>query len=225
MNHRGLPIRFVPASSLSVTDYEKHIFETGEVSTRENHWHDFFNALVWCRFPALKAALNARHHGQLDNAISGYRGKVRDALTLLDESGVIVTGMNRAVLNALTEKDWMKAFVTHREQWESTIRVTVCGHAILEKFLNPYKSVTAHALLLHAPATMPVGELDVWLGGAVKKGKILESPACLSPLPLMGIPGWWQKGEQDREFYSDPDVFRPDSGRRAPAPVYEIPIV
>ena len=224
VNQRRLPIRFVSASDLGVRDYEKHIYETGEVSTREENWHDLFNALAWCRFPKLKAAMNARHYGELGTQSSDRRGKVRDALTLLDESGVIVSGTEPDVLRALAEKDWRSAFVTHRCQWKSGIRITVCGHAILEKFLDPYKSVTAHALLLHTQVMVPVEELDCWLASALIQREILESPAVLSPLPLMGIPGWWQEGQQDEAFYGDRDVFRPDSGRRAPAPVLELTI-
>jgi hypothetical protein len=223
-NQRGLPIQFVAASGLDVRDYEKHIYETGEVSTREDDWHDLFNAFVWCRFPKLKAAMNARHYGELGSEKSGRRGSIRDALTLLDESGVIVSGREPDVLQALAEKDWNSAFVTHCDKWGTGIRVTVCGHAILEKFLNPYKSVTAHALLLHTPEMLPVAELDRWLAKALLECEILESPASLSPLPLMGIPGWWQEGKQNEAFYGDRDVFRPDTGRRAPALVHELTI-
>ena len=222
VNCRGLPVRFVPASDPGVRDYEKHIYETGEVSTREQNWHDLFNALAWCRFPKLKAAMNARHYAELGTEKSGRRGQVRDALTLLDESGVIVSGAEPGVLRALAEKDWHYAFVIHREKWQTGIRVTVCGHAILEKFLDPYKSVTAHALLLHTPRSMPVEDLDRRLARALLAKKLLKSPASLSPLPLMGIPGWWQAGKQDEAFYGDRDVFRPDAGRRAPAPVHEM---
>jgi hypothetical protein len=42
-------------------DYEMRIWARGEVVTRPDNWHDFFNALVWCTFPLAKAALNARH--------------------------------------------------------------------------------------------------------------------------------------------------------------------
>jgi len=222
VNRAGLPIQFVPAGSLPGVDYEKHIYETGEVSTRESSWHDFFNALAWCRFPRLKAAMNARHYDELGRKKGGSRGKQRDALTLLDESGVIVSGTNPAVLQALSKKDWKTAFLTHRSEWESSIRVAVCGHAILEKFLAPYKSVTAHALLLQTPVEMSNNDLDEWLGSALLAGNILASPAGLSPLPLMGIPGWWKSGVQDKSFYNDRQVFRPDSGRRAPAPVHKI---
>lgn len=218
-NQKGMPIRFVPASDLPGVDYERHVFEAGEVSTRQNNWHDIFNALAWCRFPKLKAAMNARHCGEIRNDSPGGRGKLRDALTLFDESGVIVSGTDRASLEALSEKDWQAAFITHRQQWNSSIRVFICGHAILEKFLNPYKSITAHALLLHTDRRVTGNGLDDWLGSALREEAILNSPACLSPIPLMGIPGWWSSGVQDTSFYRDTRVFRPDSGRRNLAPV------
>ena len=97
----GSPICFVRASRLAAAQYEKHIFQTGEVSTRENNWHDLFNALVWCRMPRLKAAMNARHYRELERESGGPRGKRRDALTLFDESGVIVAGTNFDALQAL----------------------------------------------------------------------------------------------------------------------------
>jgi len=55
----GAPIRFVPPAAS--TQYETHVFETGEVQTRPDNWHDLFNALVWLAFPRTKAVLN-RHH-------------------------------------------------------------------------------------------------------------------------------------------------------------------
>ena len=61
-SHGGPAIRFVPSDDMPVGDYERQIFETGRVSTRGNNWHDLFNALAWCRFPRLKAAMNAMHH-------------------------------------------------------------------------------------------------------------------------------------------------------------------
>src|SRR5262249_26039402 len=56
----GAPIRFVPPAPLEEA-YEIRVFETGEVQTRPDNWHDLFNALVWIAFPRTKAALN-RHH-------------------------------------------------------------------------------------------------------------------------------------------------------------------
>jgi hypothetical protein len=216
----GSAIRFVPAVDLPGVDYERHIFETGQVSTRENSWHDLFNALVWCRLPELKIAMNSLHYDHLDQAQGSGRGRLRDALTLLDESGVIVSGPGIDTLNALARGDWKTAFITHRESWGKELQVLICGHAILEKFLDPYKSVTAHALLLHTPGLLSVEEIDRTIGSALAGPGWLTSPSGLSPLPLMGIPGWWRECDQDAEFYRDHHVFRPFPADRSPAPVH-----
>jgi len=219
VNHLGKPVRFVPDADRPGADYERHIFETGEVPTRENCWHDLMNALAWCRFPQTKAAMNALHYEQLDSGPPGGRGPVRDALTLFDECGVVVTGSSHEVLDALARHDWHAAFVRHRDAWGSTMRVQVFGHALLEKFLAPYKSLTAHALLLRRPGLAPGGNVDRPLATALSRHRWLDTPAGLSPLPLAGLPGWWASGPQDRAFYDDPGVFRSPSPGRKPAPV------
>jgi hypothetical protein len=219
----GSAIRFLPAADLPGVDYERHIFTTGQVSTRENNWHDLFNALVWCRLPRLKSAMNSLHFENLGRARASGRGRLRDALTLLDESGVIISGSDRAALDALAHRDWNTAFVTHRKSWGTKLQVLVCGHAILEKFLNPYKSITAHALLVHAPDLPAAPEIDQGLGAALDVPGWLTSPSSLSPLPLMGIPGWWREGHQDEEFYQDHQVFRPFPADRLPAPIQFLP--
>ncbi len=219
-NCSGQAIRFVPAAELPGVDYERHIFETGQVSTREHNWHDLFNALAWCRLPALKAAMNSLHYQDMDRKKDRGRGRLRDALTLLDESGVIISGSNIDALNALARRDWKTAYITHRESWGSGLQVLVCGHAILEKFLEPYKSVTAHALLLYCPDRLSAEQLDQALGHSLAGSGWLSSPAGLSPIPLMGIPGWWQAGEQDANFYDDHEVFRPAPGHKPLAPVH-----
>jgi len=212
-------IRFVPASRVPGVQYEKHIFETGEVSTRENSWHDLFNALVWCRMPRLKTAMNARHCQEMEREAGGRRGKIRDALTLFDESGVIVTGSNFEALRALASRDWRTAFLTHRDAWRSELNVLVCGHALLEKFLDPYKAITAHSLVLFTAGPASPEQLDEVLGNALVTGRLFDSPDSLSPLPLMGLPGWWPGGDQDRRFYYDNKVFRPAPTDLAPAPL------
>jgi len=211
-NENGEPIRFRPAAELPGADYEKHIFESGEVSTRENSWHDLFNALAWCRFPALKSAMNAVHHAHLHEAGDGRRGSRRDALTLLDESGVIVISSEEKLLEALANRDWQRAFVQYRDAWAGT-GVMVCGHAILEKFLEPYKALTAHALFIPQRDPLCAADLDSRLARRLLNGDLLKTTRDLSPLPLMGIPGWWRGGGQDEAFYADKTVFRPPRTR------------
>ena len=206
-------------------DYEKHIFITGEVSTREKNWHDLFNALVWSRFPSLKVAMNAVHVRELGSGEDGRRGIQRDALTLFDESGVIVISSNKKYLVELARRDWMAVFRQNAAAWSDEIKVFVVGHALLEKFPQPYKSVTAHALLLRLddllmekPRETLLKMLDEMLAENLFAGSILDSPAGLSPLPLMGIPGWWIAHEQNDDFYADQQVFRSphEDGRQAP---------
>ena len=218
----GQPLRFVPASELPGVAYERHIFETGQVSTRRENWHDLFNALVWCRFPRLKAALNALHYGHLVEEEGGRRGAMRDALTLLDESGVIVTGTDRGALAALAGRNWNAAFGTGRAAWASGQRAWICGHAVLEKFRRPYKALTAFAVYLHAPGKVEAPQLDAWLAQRLQDGRLFDSTAGLSPLPLAGLPGWWAAGPQDDAFYADRGVFRPPPAGSRPAPVHRI---
>ena len=86
----GQPIRFIPPPA-DLPAYEQHIDATGEVPTRADDWHDFFNALAWCVWPQTKSACNALHlREQQARAAAGLtgRGPVRDALTQFDECGV-----------------------------------------------------------------------------------------------------------------------------------------
>ncbi len=230
----GCPIKFVPASDLPGIQYEHHIYTTGEVSTRENSWHDLFNALVWSRFPRLKVAMNARHFEERQLASGPARGKVRDALTLLDESGAIVVSSNKHSLEALASHDWSRVFQTgafppDAASGQAGMQVFVCGHALLEKFLQPYKAVTAQVLLVQAdegfaaqPRESILMKLDQALARALMDERVLHAPASLSPLPLMGIPGWWPGGVQDDEFYSDQTVFRSQQPGRPNARVLNL---
>ena len=221
VNDAGLPIRFVAGQMLGGGNYETRIFETGEVSTRADNWHDLFNAMVWSRLPRIKAKLNAlhvRHMPGVDQGCvnQGTRGSTRDALTLFDESGVIVLSCDPSFLQALASRSWSEVFEQHSWAWQHSCRVVVTGHALLEKFLQPYKSLTAHALLIQTSHDFfsqseeaQLSSIDKELANQLATGQVLVSPACLSPLPLMGIPGWWPLGDQDVDFYRDRQVFRP----------------
>ena len=237
LNQSGLPIQFRPSAQLPGVGYEQHIFQTGEVSTRANHWHDLFNALVWCRFTRLKSAMNAAHcaqiglrhgdvrHGDLRHGMG--RGPQRDALTLFDESGVIVVSTRKEFLQALAARNWNEVFLQQKSLWHEEVLVFVCGHALLEKLLRPYKALTAHALLLHIddrlaglPREEVLHSLDRGLAVALGENRMLGSTGSLSPLPLMGIPGWWPAAEQDASFYADRQVFRAPLPGHVPAPVF-----
>lgn len=224
----GFEIRFTPSEQLADEPYEQRIFHSGLVSTRANNWHDFFNALVWARFPAIKTAMNACHKQAWTEQKDGSRGQVRDALTLFDECGVIVFSSNPTILKALSERRWIDAFLHH--SFQADVGLSICGHAMLEKYLSPYKSMTAKALLIHIdPDFMRFAHedklvrLDRFIANGLAGGRILTKPACLSPLPLAGVPGWWAQSEQrDETFYQDLQVFRPAPANLTPAPVIKM---
>lgn len=222
----GAAIRFVPDDGSPGLPYERRIHETGEVPTRPANCHDLFNGLAWCLLPETKRAMNALHYRELDPDPAAPRGPVRDAVTLLDESGVVVFGRDPELLEAIAAGQWEQAFVACRDSWLSRTRVVLCGHALLEKFLHPYKSITAHAMLFllkDDSKGMPGLEpLDRMIAAQLEGGGLDAGPSALTPLPLAGIPGWWPGGSQDADFYADVSVFRPRGKERAAASVVSV---
>ncbi len=214
----GAPIRFVPPTASA--QYEVRIFESGEVQTRPDNWHDLFNALVWLAFPATKAVLN-RHHCEEIRARRGerLRGTARDVLTLFDEGGIVVAAADPELPALLREFRWKELFWTRRAEVLRSMRFYVFGHAIYEKALEPYTGVTAKALivdaapgLLEAPLARQLAELDARAADYFSGTHALASTRSLSPLPILGIPGW-EPANASEEYYDDPSQFRP---RRSP---------
>lgn len=224
----GHAIHFVPSEQLDDDGYEHRIYTTGQVSTRRDNWHDLFNALVWMRFPQIKTAMNALHYQAIPDEADGRRGPLRDALTLFDECGVIVLSDSTELLKMLAERRWHDAFMS--TDFDASVQISICGHAMLEKYLSPYKSMTAKALLLivdPALLNLPREEMLIRVDNAVssrmRRGELLTAPGSLTPLPLAGVPGWWPQGEQQSPgFYSDLQVFRPAPQSLAPAPLNEL---
>lgn len=202
---RDLPLRFVaPDGRLSARDYETHILQTGEVPTRADTWHDLMNALVWLRFPRFKAALNAAHGEAIPLETDTLRGRRRDALTVLDESGVWVLSRDPDLPDLLTGHVWQTLFWHHREAVQSDMQFVVVGHALLEKMLAPYPAITGKCLML------PTVSLDANDAEplAVRALYALASPRQLAPLPVQGIPGWDVANAQ-AAYYANTDIFRP----------------
>lgn len=221
----GQLIQFVPSTKLDDGPYEQRIYTTGQVSTRPDNWHDLFNALVWMRFPRIKIAMNTLHFHNWPEQSGGTRGQVRDALTLFDECGVIVFSRRRDLLDALTGRRWTDAFTA--EDFRAEAGLSISGHAILEKYLAPYKSMTAKALLIHLGPTIAelsrekmLTLLDREISKRMLAGTLMTKPGCLTPLPLAGVPGWWPEDEQnDAKFYDDPAVFRAPPANLVPVAV------
>lgn len=203
--HNGKPLRFsAQAKPAAAHEYEEHIAATGVVPTREDNLHDYLNALVWLRFPHLKSAINRRHCELIEQSGSErkQRGKVRDRLTLLDESGALVASDRQDLLAMLSGKLWPELFWQARNAVEQHMLFIVIGHGLLEKCLSPFSGMTAKCMLLHTPQRAPHA-LDS-LAASALSGK--EAPT-LPPLPIQGIPGWSENNQL--EVYLDTNIFRP----------------
>lgn len=214
---RGRPLRFVPQSALPAgTAYETYIAQTGAVPTRHN-LHDTFNALAWFAYPRIKAALNALQADALDAAgVGPVRGKLRDALTLLDERALLFACADPVLADALRGFDWSALMLEHRPAWGVRCEAWLFGHALQEKLVRPYKACTAHAWIVEVEpgffardAAARRAELDARVSRMLSDGAL--NTQRFAPLPVLGIPGWWGANENPA-FYDDPQVFR--RGRR-----------
>lgn len=189
----GRPIRFVPPSAADPY-YEVHLFETGQVQTRPDSKHDFFNALCWLAFPKTKARINAMHAAEITKE-GGRRGRLRDMLTIFDEGGAIVAGS--ADIEALVRAArWRELFAErHRD-----FRIAVLGHAVLEQALAPHPRITCKVVFAD-----PARDLDAQAARALAG---IPTPRELPPLPVFGYPGWYP-GSAQPGFYADERYFRP----------------
>ncbi len=204
------PIQFVPQTALPEgVAYEAYIFESGQVPTREN-LHDFFNGLAWLVFPHTKRRLNTLQYGALaaGGGVQATRGALRDALTLFDENAAIWPSANGAateLLNALRARQWHRACVDLRALWQYSTPI-LFGHALLEKLVTPYKSITAHVYIAQT-ATEVIAIADLDSSTALQLSPIALEPKPFIPLPVLGVPLWWVANE-DPAFYDDAQVFR-----------------
>jgi hypothetical protein len=197
----GNAIRFVPPAAKDAY-YELKVYRSGEVETRPDNLHDFFNALAWLAFPRAKARLNALHAGEIPRE-GGRRGRLRDLLTIFDEGGAIVLCDQPDLVSLLENMRWKALFWESRERVRREMRIFVFGHAVLEQALKPWPGITCKAIVAPAGAD-PDAATHAWLG-ALQPG---ASPRDLAALPIFGFPGWFPAGD-DAAFYEDTRYFRP----------------
>jgi hypothetical protein len=195
----GIPVRFVPPAAKDAY-YEVKVYRSGEVETRPDNVHDFFNALAWLAFPQAKARLNALHAAEIPRE-GGQRGRLRDLLTIFDEGGAVVQCDELALLDLLRNFEWKKLFWDNRDRVRKAMRIVVFGHAVMEQALKPWPGITCKAIVAPAGADADAAT-RAWLG-ALQPG---ASPRDLAALPIFGYPGW---AVQDEAFYADTRYFRP----------------
>lgn len=204
LNTSGAPVCFVSQSALPEgMAYERFIFETGQVPTRDG-LHDFFNGLVWLQFPQTKRRLNQLQAAQIaSDGVQATRGPVRDAITVFDENAALLQAPD-ALWHALAGRDWARLFGGDLRPLWGQARLVLFGHALLEKLVQPRKGITAH--VYRVPEELAPLAIDGWLAQDLTAERLATKPFV--PLPVLGVPGWWP-ANQTVDFYADATVFRP----------------
>ena len=202
--------------------YEQIIYQDKTVPTREDSWHDFFNGLIWLLFPKTKHLLNQLHTRDITEFGLNPRTPLRNRITHFDECGLILIAMSERALEIsamLAEHRWHDALYVNNSLWHRELYPVVFGHANLEMLLNPYLQLTAKWCVLDFTDVDYVHwtkggfrNMDERLSKALSNDSWLFDKGRLHPLPLLGIPNWYEN--QDTAFYAQENVFRPKRKKR-----------
>jgi hypothetical protein len=200
--------------------YAPRIYLSGEIQTRTENWHDFFQFLTWFMFPKTKAVINAIHipaaRVRIENQTDlGRRSPVENMLSLFDEGGAVILSSDQSLLDLIRDFKWKELFWQRREELDNKLRLVTFGHAMYEKGLAPYVGMTANCVLLHVDDKLlqqsNQQQLE-WIDNALAKlfteGEHYKKPKDLSPFPLLGLPGW-DKDNAHESYYDNLDYFRP----------------
>jgi len=197
--------------------YEERVYKKGIISTREQNWHDLFNAFIWVLFPKTKILLNSLHMQELEKQPGKKRTPARDAITHLDESGIIVASSDSHLLEALKNHQWHELFVQSRSLWWQDIGAFVFGHGMYEKAFKPFIGFTGKAYCLKVEQNLFQYDkrtqyriLDELLCEDIRQKHTLSDSRHLSPLPILGIPGW-SDDNKNPQYYENRAYFRSKS--------------
>ena len=200
--------------------YAPRIYLSGEIQTRTENWHDFFQFLTWFMFPKTKAIINSIHipaaQVRLDNNIDlGRRSPIENMLSLFDEGGAVILCSDESMLQLIRDFKWKELFWQRRNELPEKLNLITFGHALYEKGLSPYVGMTANCILLlvdesvmHQSNQHQLDYIDNELTRLFSVGEPYKKPKDLSPFPLLGLPGW-DKDNEKEAYYDNTDYFRP----------------
>ncbi|MCK4951302.1 MAG: DUF3025 domain-containing protein [Gammaproteobacteria bacterium] len=203
--------------------YAPRIYLKGEIQTRSENWHDFFQLLTWCLFPKSKAVINAIHIPRVKERIekgvdTGRRSPVENMLSLFDEGGAVVVSSDESLLQLIRDFQWKELFWNHRDELAEKLQCITFGHAIYEKGLMPYVGMTANSILLVVDKSFfrqtleeRLDYIDEQLALLFSNGTQYTKPKDLSPFPVLGLPGWDPDNELEA-YYDNTDYFRRGRG-------------
>lgn len=205
--------------------YAPRIYTTGEIQTRTENWHDFFQYLTWFMFPKTKAVINSIHVpaalSRMEQGIDlGRRSSVENMLSLFDEGGAVILCSDESLLQLIRDFSWKELFWQRREELKSKLKLVTFGHALYEKGLSPYIGMTANCILFNVEEKLlqqgnqdQINWIDSHLAEIFSQGTTYLKPKDLSPFPLLGLPGWDENNENE-QYYENQRYFRPGRGQK-----------
>ncbi len=213
--YTGKPLVFERQTAELLNDgmhYEQRIYQRGLIATRENNWHDLFNAMMWLKYPDIKSALNSRQWSDIEQHGLKTRTPSQCAMTLFDEAGAIVT-MPTIMLECWKRHDWHGLFIEHADAWRSgQAQVAVFGHALLDHALVTETLLVAKCIVREEKRDLDICVRQV--ADTVHAGKCLLANSELRTLPLCGIPGW-HSASDSAQFVSTAACFSPLSAKKS----------
>lgn len=205
--------------------YAPRIYLTGEIQTRTENWHDFFQFLTWFMFPKTKAVINSIHvpaaQARIDGNVElGRRSPVENMLSLFDEGGAIILSSDESILQLIRDFKWKTLFWQRRKELESKLNFITFGHALYEKGLSPYVGMTANCILINVePALLTQSNqeqldwVDEYLSKLFQEGEVYRKPKDLHPFPLLGLPEWDRDNVRE-DYYDNLQYFRTGRGKK-----------
>lgn len=213
-------LRFVEQDAALAADglsYEQRIGERRLIAMRRDSLHDLFGALMWLRWPAIKWAIHRGQYAGIQIHGPRQRSRHQQALTHLDEAGLLVVSDDAELLETFYAHEWHTLLLESRRRW-AQVRVHVLGHALLEvKVLRPHDLLAAKVVALLAPPETEPSQVDRIIGDAIESGLAGADPKDLPTLPLAAIPGWDARND-DPDFIASAPCFRPKPAGRVYAP-------
>jgi hypothetical protein len=200
--------------------YAPRIYLTGELQTRQENWHDYFQVITWRLFPVSKAVINERHYYAAKDRFQegGERGKrspLENYLSLFDECGAVIVYSDPVFADMVRQFEWKDLFWKNRFAFDLSIACFTFGHAMYEKYFNSYIGMTANCILLQEDAGFfdlnlenQIQIIDKDLARHLSDTSVYSEPKHLHPLPVLGIPGW-HSGNNQETFYNNTAYFRP----------------
>lgn len=219
------------ASSLDCNDdlhYEARVAR-GVVSTRPNSWHDRFGAIAWLEFPRIKRVLNELQIADLAQVGPKTRTRHQQALTHVDEAGLIVASRDPGWIDAMQDHQWRELLTDRRRQLGLDVEIWVLGHALFELKLTRSDELLAGKVLpvvvprdfFELTAAQRRERLDVRVAQALVRRELGADPKDLSTLPLAALAGWHPHNAIE-EFIRNAPCFRPKPPGRVYAPAIQL---